>query len=161
MKWTTPWTGWVCGILFILASITDYLDGALARKYGAESNLGKLMDPIADKILVLTVLVMLIPKGLHVGPVLVILLVSRDILIGGIRSAAAADKLVISAAAAGKWKTALQMVGIPALLIGDIWVIPFAFLGLCLLWISVILSGISAFQYIVLYFKNRQKRAVD
>lgn len=159
LSWKAPIGGWLSAVLFIVASATDWFDGYFARKYNAISNLGKFMDPIADKILVATVLIMLIPTG-KVGPVLVILLLTRDILIGGIRSVAAADRLIIDAKPAGKWKTALQMAAIPAILIpgGAIGGIPLNEIGLVLLWVSVILSMISGGQYIQLYFNESRKK---
>ena len=147
---------WIAALLFIAASITDWADGHLARKYGAISNMGKFMDPIADKILVATVLIMLIPTG-KVGPILVLLLLCRDILIGGIRSVAAADRVIIDAKAAGKWKTGMQMVAIPAILVGNpLFGIPLYELGAVLLWVSVILSIFSGYQYVSLYMENRK-----
>jgi CDP-diacylglycerol--glycerol-3-phosphate 3-phosphatidyltransferase len=152
-----PVNDWLTAILFILASITDWLDGSLARKYKAQTNMGKFMDPIADKILVASVLIMLVPSG-RVGPVLVLLLLVRDILIGGVRSVAAADGLVIDAKSAGKWKTALQMVGIPMLLINKhVLLIPFAEIGLGLMWFSVVLSLFSGWQYIQMYGESKSR----
>lgn len=152
----TPWANATAAFLFIAASITDYFDGSLARKYNAISNMGKFMDPIADKVLVATVLIMLLPSG-RVGPELVLLLLARDIIIGGIRSVAAADNVIIDAKAAGKWKTGLQMVAIPLILVSwDLADIPFTRLGELLLWISVILSIFSGYQYVRLYFENRK-----
>ena len=113
------------------------------------------MDPIADKVLVASVLIMLVPSG-RVGPVLVLLLLVRDILIGGVRSVAAADNIVIDAKATGKWKTGLQMVGIPAILIFDpIAGVPVYKIGVGLLWVSVVLSLISCYQYVQLYIEGR------
>jgi CDP-diacylglycerol--glycerol-3-phosphate 3-phosphatidyltransferase len=150
------WANWTAAFLFIAASITDYFDGSLARKYNAISNMGKFMDPIADKVLVATVLIMLLPIY-RVSPELVILLLVRDIVIGGIRSVAAADNVIIDAKAAGKWKTAMQMVAIPLILVSyDLNGIPFTHLGELLLWISVILSIFSGYQYVRLYFENRK-----
>ena len=147
---------WIAALLFIAASITDWADGHFARKYGAISNMGKFMDPIADKILVATVLIMLIPTG-KVGPILVLLLLCRDILVGGIRSVAAADRVIIDAKAAGKWKTGMQMVAIPAILVGNpLFGIPLYELGAVLLWVSVILSIFSGYQYVSLYMENRK-----
>ncbi len=151
-----PVWSWMAAGLFILASITDWLDGHFARKYGAISNMGKFMDPIADKILVATVLIMLIPTG-KVDPILVLVLLSRDILIGGIRSVAAADRVIIDAKAAGKWKTGMQMVAIPAVLLDFKYsVIDVAQIGTWLLWISVVLSLFSGAQYVKLYFENKK-----
>lgn len=151
--------GWISAAIFVVASMTDWFDGYLARKYDAVSNMGKFMDPIADKILVATVLIMLIPSG-RVGPILVLLLLTRDILIGGVRSVAAADRVIIDAKAAGKWKTGLQMVSIPAILIQTpLWGIPLVEAGTVLLWMSVILSLISGYQYMALYFASRKNPA--
>jgi CDP-diacylglycerol--glycerol-3-phosphate 3-phosphatidyltransferase len=153
-----PIWGWLAAGLFIMASITDWFDGYLARKFHATSNLGKFMDPIADKILVATVLILLVALQ-RIGPVVVILLLARDIFIGGIRSVAAADNLIIDAKATGKWKTGLQMVAIPALLIHTpVLDIPVAMLGTTLLWVSVVLSTISGYQYVKLYMDSRIKK---
>lgn len=153
----TPVSGWIAAVLFILGGITDWLDGSLARKWNVQSNMGRFMDPIADKVLVSSALIMMITVG-SVGAILVLLLLVRDILIGGIRSVAAADGLVIDAKAAGKWKTALQMGAIPALMID------FSFIGLpihqvatAVLWVSVVLSIISGVQYVSLYYRAKRK----
>jgi CDP-diacylglycerol--glycerol-3-phosphate 3-phosphatidyltransferase len=86
----------------------------------------------------------------------VILLLSRDILIGGIRSIAAADRLIIDAKATGKWKTAVQMVAIPCVLIGPIGPLPLTDIGRIALWISTILSLLSGWQYISMYLDSRK-----
>jgi CDP-diacylglycerol--glycerol-3-phosphate 3-phosphatidyltransferase len=152
---TWPWTS---SILFMLASLTDWFDGHFARKFGVITNMGKFMDPIADKILVAAVLIMLVPSG-RVGPVLVLLLLARDILIGGIRSVAAADNIVIDAKATGKLKTAMQMVGIPCILVyKPVFGVPLYETGLVLLWVSVVLSLISGYQYVQLYVEGRSDR---
>lgn len=143
--------------LFIIASISDYYDGYFARKYNAVSNMGKFMDPIADKILVTSILVMLIPTA-KIDPIMVIIILARDTFIGGIRSVAAADGIVIDAKPTGKWKTALQMIAIPAVIIGDTWLkIPFEKIGYWTLWISVILSVTSGVQYYYGYLKSRTR----
>lgn len=149
------WAGWVSAGLFLIASITDWLDGYLARKFNAESNMGRLMDPIADKILVLGALLMLLTMG-RVDPVMVFLFLARDIFVGGIRSVAAANNLIISAKPFGKWKTALQMMAIPCLLIYEpIFGVPIADIGYYCLWVSVGLSLISGVEYTVGYYKSR------
>jgi CDP-diacylglycerol--glycerol-3-phosphate 3-phosphatidyltransferase len=155
--------GWIAAAIFIVAAITDWLDGYFARKFHAQTTMGKFMDPIADKILVSTILILLIPSG-AVHPVLVIIILGRDILIGGIRSIAAADRLIIDAKATGKWKTAVQMVAIPAVLVevplvsdslGPLYNISTQTVGHGLLWISGILSLISGLQYINLYKNSK------
>lgn len=155
--------GWIAAALFIIAAITDWLDGYFARKFHAQTTMGKFMDPIADKILVSTILILLVPSG-AVHPVLVIIILGRDIFIGGIRSIAAADRLIIDAKATGKWKTAVQMVAIPAVLVdvplvsdslGPLYNISTQTVGHGLLWISGILSLISGLEYINLYRNSR------
>lgn len=151
-----PLWGWASAILFIVASITDYFDGYYARKYKAITNMGKFMDPIADKVLVATVLIMLLPSR-RIDPILVLLLLGRDILIGGVRAIAAADNVVIDAKATGKWKTGLQMISIPMILIyDDLFGFPLYLVGYSILWISVILSMISGYQYVRLYQTSRK-----
>lgn len=144
--------------LFIVASISDYYDGYFARKYNSVSNMGKFMDPIADKILVTSILVMLIPTE-RIDPIMVVVILARDTFIGGIRSVAAADGVVIDAKPTGKWKTALQMIAIPAVIIGDIWLgVNFEKIGYGVLWISVVLSVTSGIQYYLGYLKSRKAR---
>lgn len=143
-------------VLFILASITDYYDGYFARKYQAVSNMGKFMDPIADKILVTSVLVMLAHSH-RIDPIMVIIILARDNFIGGLRSVSAADSIVIDAKPAGKWKTALQMVAIPAVIIDERVIgLPFEKIGYYVLWISVVLSITSGIEYFLGYLKAQR-----
>lgn len=153
-----PMAGYISAALFIVASITDWADGFFARRFNAQTTMGKFMDPIADKILVSTILILLIPLGVlgRDGPVLVILLLSRDIFIGGIRSIAAADRLIIDAKATGKWKTAVQMTAIPCVLIGPLFGVPLTEIGRVALWASTILSLVSAWQYVKMYLDSRK-----
>jgi CDP-diacylglycerol--glycerol-3-phosphate 3-phosphatidyltransferase len=152
-----PGLGWriFAALIFILASVSDYFDGYYARKYNAVSNMGKFMDPIADKILVTSVLVALIPSQL-IDHWMVIIILARDTLIGGLRSVAAADQVIIAAKPAGKWKTAMQMVAIPAMIIGEDFAgIPVVKIGFWVLWLSVILSLTSGIEYVWGYYKAR------
>lgn len=143
---------WVAAVLFILASLTDWLDGYLARRWKVESNFGKLMDPIADKILVLVVLIVLLNLQ-RIDQYLVMLLMSRDIFIGGLRAVAASDNLVIAAKPYGKWKTGLQMGAVPCLILNEpILGLPISEIGYTLLWVSVVFSLISGFQYTWAYW---------
>lgn len=151
-----PLSTWGAAIVFIIGSISDWADGYYARKFNAQSNMGKFMDPIADKVLVLGALVLFIER-LQIEPVMVFLLLSRDILVGGIRSVAAADGTIIAAQSTGKWKTAIQMVAIPCLFIKEIaWLpLPLEQIGYWGLWLSVILSLKSGWDYTLVYFKGR------
>jgi CDP-diacylglycerol--glycerol-3-phosphate 3-phosphatidyltransferase len=144
-------------ILFIIASASDYFDGYFARKFNAVSVMGQFMDPIADKILVTSALVILIPSG-KIDAMMVIIILARDTFIGGLRSVAAAEQIIIAAKPQGKWKTALQMGAIPAVMIGETWLtIPFEKVGYWILWISVILSITSGVEYYVSYLKSRSR----
>ena len=152
----TPEGGAIAAYLFIFASIGDYLDGYLARRLKVESVMGKFLDPIADKILVTSTLVMMIPAR-GVNPVVVIILLSRDSLINGLRSIAASEKLIIAAGEMGKWKTAIQMVAIPCVLFQvPIGPVESYDLGIWGLWLSVILSAISGVQYIYMFLLKRR-----
>lgn len=148
-------------VLFIVASFSDWADGHYARKFNAVSTMGKFMDPIADKILVTGVLVALIPSG-RIDPWMVIIVLSRDTLVGGLRSVAAADQIIIAAKSAGKWKTALQMIAIPLLMLGeDLGGLPTLKVGFWTLWFTVLLSVISGADYLKAYLraKNRTQQA--
>lgn len=141
-------SGVVACVLFILASITDYYDGLLARKWNVMSNMGKLMDPVADKVLVSSTLIMLIPTG-RLTTLMVVILVARDSIIDGLRSVAATRNIVISAAKMGKWKTATQMVAIPCILLNyPVFGLPIYEIGYWTLWGSVVLSVASGANYI-------------
>lgn len=161
-----PLKAWSCTLVFVFAAISDWLDGYLARRWNAQSTMGKFLDPVADKVLVLCVLILFSYDRL-IHPVLPILILSRDILIGGIRSVAAADRVVIDAKATGKWKTAVQMVAIPFVLIGSevtTWfeaVLPTNLpsleqVGSGLLWMSALLSLVSGWEYIQIYRQSRR-----
>lgn len=110
----------VAFIIFAIASITDFLDGYLARKFNLVTNFGKLMDPLADKILVLSSLLVFIELQ-YVPSWMVIVIITRDFLISGIRSLAAAKGNVMAAGSLGKIKTTTQMIAILLIiLLGDI-----------------------------------------
>jgi CDP-diacylglycerol--glycerol-3-phosphate 3-phosphatidyltransferase len=160
-------------LLFAGAAITDFLDGYLARKRGLVSVLGKFLDPLADKLIVMASLVWLVPMG-RIAPWVVVLLLARDIAITGLRSIAASEGVVIAARDSGKSKTALQMVGILMLMIGypyrmnflvfDLGVVDLVHVGRWLIYISLVFSLASAAQYVGLFAstveaqKGRQAR---
>jgi CDP-diacylglycerol--glycerol-3-phosphate 3-phosphatidyltransferase len=139
---------WIAAIVFIAASITDYLDGYLARAYKLETKLGALLDPVADKLMVISCLVMFVEMD-RVSPILVIILVSRDILITGIRAAASSYGFTIPVLELAKIKTATQMVGIPFTIVGgDYFGLNFTEIGVGLLWLSAGLSVWSGINYL-------------
>lgn len=143
-----------CSIV-ILAGITDYLDGFFARRYHVVSALGKFLDPLVDKIFVLTALIMLV--WLHrIAPEIVILLIAREVLVTGIRAIASSEGLVIAAGRSGKIKTVLQMVGVGALILDDIYFgLDTHIVGIVCIGISLYFSIISAIEYISAYLQVR------
>lgn len=148
----------ICSFLFIIASITDWLDGYLARKLNSVSVMGKFLDPIADKVLVFSILIMFIFLG-WIEAIAVLLLINRDVIIGGIRSVSASQGIIVDAGSLGKWKTTCQMIAIPCLFFAESWnFLPFDSIGYYGLWISVALSLISGFQYFISFQKNANLR---
>lgn len=144
---------WVAAFLFGIASITDYFDGYLARKYKLETVYGKLLDPLADKFLVICSCVMLQELG-RMNPFIVMVLLCRELAITGLRAVASAEGIVIGASSGGKWKTTTQMFAIPFMMVLDESILPFYRIGVVLLYISLGLSLWSAFHYVVEFFKR-------
>jgi CDP-diacylglycerol--glycerol-3-phosphate 3-phosphatidyltransferase len=156
----TPKRGfWAC-MVFTLAAVTDVLDGYLARKLGVVSVLGKFLDPLADKLIVMAALVWLVPMG-RIAAWVVVLLLAREISVTGLRSLAASEGLIIGAGQEGKTKTALQMIGIVALVLGypyhlsylgiDLGVVDLVHVGGALIYLSLLFSFASAAQYVRLF----------
>jgi CDP-diacylglycerol--glycerol-3-phosphate 3-phosphatidyltransferase len=108
--------GFWAAALFGAAAATDFIDGWLARKWGVVTVLGKFLDPLADKLIVMAALIMLIPHG-RVPAWAVFLLLAREVIITGLRSIASSEGIVIDASDLGKYKTIYQMVAIPGLLL--------------------------------------------
>lgn len=143
----------ICALLFIVASITDLLDGQIARRNNLVTTFGKFMDPIADKMLVNTILVLLAYD--HLIPVLcVILMIIRDLIVDGIRLLAAQKQIVIAAGPLGKLKTILQMIAIPVVMVDNFpagW-LPFN-VGLIFMLAATIVSVVSGYDY---FMKNKE-----
>ena len=137
---------WVALAIFIIASLTDLLDGKIARKYNLVTNFGKFMDPLADKMLVCSALICLVELG-RIPSWMVIIIVARDFVISGFRLVAAESGKVIAANYWGKFKTASQMVMI-CLLIADIQYGFFPLLSEIFKWIALILTVISLIIYL-------------
>jgi CDP-diacylglycerol--glycerol-3-phosphate 3-phosphatidyltransferase len=146
--------GFWASVVFIIASISDFIDGYLARLFNVETMLGQFLDPVADKLLVTAALVMLIPLQ-RVSAILVVLLLSRELLINGLRAVAAGNNLTIGAGWTGKWKTGAQMVAIPCLMLNRTLLgLNVLLIGQVLLWIALVLSLISAFDYMSVFFNK-------
>ena len=136
--------------VFVIASFTDWLDGYLARRYNAHSTLGTLMDPLADKILVMAALILLaaLPGPERIPAWIVIALLSREMIINGLRSLAALNHTVVPASKIAKHKTGWTMAAIVLLLVGNPFqVIDFHLLGMIALWVALAISIFSAIQY--------------
>lgn len=143
-------------VLFIAASLTDMLDGKIARKYNLVTNFGKIMDPLADKILVYSAFCLMVEDGTVPAWMLIIIL-AREFAIAGMRTVAASEGIVIAAGMSGKIKTVLQMIAVPLLLltaaITDAQLhYYFALAGQLFLWASLIMTVYSGIEYIA---KNR------
>ncbi|MGI5849125.1 MAG: CDP-diacylglycerol--glycerol-3-phosphate 3-phosphatidyltransferase [Christensenellales bacterium] len=139
-------------LVFIIAALTDLFDGALARKRNIVTNFGKLIDPIADKLLVCSALILLAAIG-WVHELFVIVLVGREFAVSGFRLLAAADGKVLAASSLGKMKTIVQIVAVVAVLLQNgifgVWIVTFGFVLIC---ISVVLSLVSGADY---FIKNK------
>ncbi|MCK4503334.1 MAG: CDP-diacylglycerol--glycerol-3-phosphate 3-phosphatidyltransferase [Desulfuromonadales bacterium] len=153
---------WAAAV-FSVASITDWLDGYLARKWGIVTILGKFLDPLADKLIVMAALIMLIPLD-RVPAWAVLVILSRELIVSGIRSIASAEGIVIAASNLGKYKTIFQMIAIIGLLLhyNYYWFfgVQFDFLypsmrntGIFLFYISLVLTIWSGVDYFVKFFK--------
>ncbi|HJA11664.1 MAG TPA: CDP-diacylglycerol--glycerol-3-phosphate 3-phosphatidyltransferase [Candidatus Mediterraneibacter merdipullorum] len=141
---------WVALALFIIASLTDMLDGKIARKYNLVTNFGKFMDPLADKLLVCSAMICLIPSG-RLSTVVVIVIIAREFIISGFRLVASDSGIVIAASYWGKFKTVFQMLMV-IVLIADFGGV-FDLVGQVLVWVALALTVISLVDYV---WKNRQ-----
>ncbi|HEM47512.1 MAG TPA: CDP-diacylglycerol--glycerol-3-phosphate 3-phosphatidyltransferase [Alphaproteobacteria bacterium] len=149
------WARWVTLGLFIAAGVTDYLDGVAARQMGEISNLGRFLDPVADKLLVASILLMLVGfgdiRGVSILPALVIL--CREILVSGLREFLAGIKVGVPVSRLAKWKTAVQMTALGFLIVGGTGptlmhgTVTFGTVGTVLLWVAALLTMITGYDY--------------
>lgn len=147
---------WVTLGLFALAGITDYFDGMLARSLGSISNLGRFLDPVADKLLVSALLIMLVwsgnISGLVILPALVIL--CREIMVSGLREFLAGIKVGVPVSKLAKWKTTVQMIALGFLIVGSAGPsfghpeITTTVVGEALLWVAALLTIITGYDYL-------------
>ena len=165
-------TSWMMNLafwIFVFAAITDYLDGVIARTFGYVSDFGKLLDPLADKILVLSTLIMLVAirdpnyGDSWVPAWMVVMVVLREVWVTGVRSVALEKGRVVGANFTGKLKSFLQMIAISALLLENFSVpvgsleIPARVIGLNLLFISLFFSYWGAWEYTMLVFTDNKQ----
>jgi CDP-diacylglycerol--glycerol-3-phosphate 3-phosphatidyltransferase len=144
----------VIAVLFIAAALTDLLDGYIARRYQIVTTMGKFLDPIADKLIVNTAMIMMIPIG-RIPAWIVAIIVIRDFAVDGIRTIASSDGIVIQASPLGKRKTLCQIFAVSALMIhypflgADAHVV-----GMVILFIALVLTIISGAEYLVKFYRT-------
>lgn len=141
----------ICGFLFLIASVTDFIDGHIARKYNMVTDLGKVMDAIADKILVNGVLIILASQG-FINVIIPVIVISRDTIVDCIKMVAGNKKGAVGASIAGKIKTVCMMTGVTLMLFYNL---PFELIGFrladILIMLATVLSIISGVQYYLNY----------
>ena len=147
-----PVSRFIAAIVFIVASMTDFIDGRLARKYHLVTNFGKFFDPLADKLLVMSALVAFV--GVELIPAwMVIIILAREFAVTGLRTIAADEGVVLAASTMAKWKTASQMVATILFLFDNI---PFGRdgfpLAMIFMWVAVVMTIVSGWEY---FYKNR------
>ncbi|MBQ8590216.1 MAG: CDP-diacylglycerol--glycerol-3-phosphate 3-phosphatidyltransferase [Firmicutes bacterium] len=148
MGWALP-----ALILFVAASLTDMLDGQIARKYNLVTNFGKIMDPLADKILVYSAFCMMVEDGTVPGWMMIVIL-AREFVVSGMRTVAASEGIVVAAGMSGKIKTVLQMIAVPLLLMLGAFpeVTILYYTAYAFLWASLVMTVVSGVEYI---WKNK------
>lgn len=141
---------WFAVSTFIVACLTDFLDGYFARQLSQTSRLGQFLDPIADKMLVATTLLLLVAFNRvdHLTLIPAAIIICREILVSGLREYLANFRVSLAVSPLAKWKTACQMTAITILLLGNIAPASIIFWGETLLWGAAVLSVITAWQYI-------------
>jgi CDP-diacylglycerol--glycerol-3-phosphate 3-phosphatidyltransferase len=152
----TPDRSLVAAVIFTVAAVTDLLDGYIARRTGQVTKLGKLLDPIADKLLVLSALILLVNID-RVSALVALLIIARELAVTGIRAIAAGERLIISAETTGKYKMALQVVAIVFLILEGTELAEFGNLhlaGTATLYVSLVLGYVSGGQYVWSFWKQ-------
>ena len=143
----------IAALVFAAAGLTDFLDGYIARKQGLITVYGKLLDPLADKFLVVSALIMLLYLE-RIHPVLIILLICRELGITGLRALASAEGIIIPASKTAKWKTITQMIAVPFMMVlPGVGPIPTYEIGVVLIYISLAISLWSANDYVFDFFR--------
>lgn len=139
--------GWIAAWTFTIASITDFFDGYIARKKNIVTVFGSFIDPIADKFLTVSSLIMLGALG-HIPAVIVIILVLREMYMTSLRLLATNEGITVPVNSLGKWKTAIQMIGIPMIMCNQKWwILPFPVIGTVFIYFASFLSIWSATLY--------------
>jgi CDP-diacylglycerol--glycerol-3-phosphate 3-phosphatidyltransferase len=148
------WTSLVAAFIFLLGAISDGLDGYLARRRNTVSHIGKLLDPLADKLLVCTALIMLIPLG-RISAWIVALIIGREMAVTTLRGVAGAEGVIIAANRLGKMKTFAQLVATNILILHyPYFSLDSHLIGTILIWLALVLTIWSGFDYFARYLKS-------
>ncbi len=153
---STPERAFWAGLVFAAAAFTEFFDGYLARRSGQITNLGKILDPVADKLLVASGLILLVQVQ-QVAVWLAIVMIARELIVTGARAVAAKEGFIVPADSLGKFKVIGQIGGILCLIFQGAWVEAQAFLssvGITLLYVALVFSLVSGWRYLVLIFKK-------
>ncbi len=171
-----PWQGShgeqeiAASLLFVLASITDGVDGYLARKYKQVTTLGILLDPIADKIMVTAALIALVAYNPPVVKVwIAVVIIGREFLISGLRSVASSEGFTIQASDLGKLKTVVQIVSVVSAILAHRWeqwqfgflIVPILWIAIAAIYFAVLVSSLSAVDYFVGFWKQIDRASKD
>lgn len=155
------WTSWAIAILFAIACLTDFFDGYVARHLNQISKLGRFLDPIADKLLVASLLMMLVATGIitKYGAIPAIIILCREILVSGLREFLAELQVSVPVTRLAKWKTTAQMIALSVLILAP--AIPewlrFQTIGEAFLWLAALLTVITGYDYLRSGLKHMQE----
>ncbi|HKN27290.1 MAG TPA: CDP-diacylglycerol--glycerol-3-phosphate 3-phosphatidyltransferase [Roseiarcus sp.] len=154
-----PWARWTALAIFIAAAVTDFFDGYLARAWAQQSSLGRMLDPIADKLLVSAAILMLVANQTISGATLwaAIVILCREILVSGLREYLAELRVPMPVTAVAKWKTAVQLVALAFLIVGpsgEAIMTGSIMTGIVLLWIAAILTLYTGWDYMKASYDN-------
>lgn len=152
-----PFWSLVLAALFVLASITDFLDGFIARRYNMITTMGKFLDPLADKLIVNSAMILMIPSG-RIEAWIVVIIIMRDLIIDSTRSIASSEGIYIQASILGKQKTLAQIIAVTALMIHY----PFLgldshFIGTIILYVAFLLTIYSGLDYVIKFYRGAGK----
>lgn len=153
-----PFWSLVLAALFVLAAITDFADGFIARKYNMITTMGKFLDPLADKLIVNSAMILMIPIG-RIDAWIVVIIIMRDLIVDGIRSIASSEGIYIQASILGKQKTLAQIFAVTALMIHY----PFLgmdahFVGTIVLYVAFLLTIYSGIDYFIKFYRGTGKK---
>lgn len=156
-----PWRDFFAALVFLVAALTDLLDGYLARRMNEVTALGKLLDPVADKLLMMAGFVMLVAVSLAPAWIVIVIL-GREMAVTGLRAIAASEGVVMPADVWGKWKTVTQVTAIIMLLLSwRLWILDLGVIGTWVLWASMGLALISGGRYGVAYLRSMERRSAE